>query len=99
MDIQINDISEPVIQKAGEALYFAQRLENSLITHLLVRKKISEKVISTAMIHEIEARVRGDKLTLGALIAELNCELGGLASKEWTPIQAALMSFGCCCIS
>ncbi len=23
----------------------------------------------------------------------------GLASKEWTPIQAALMSFGCCCIS
>ena len=76
MDIQLEDISEPVLRMAGQALYFAQRLENSLITHLLVRKKITVKAISSAMIQEIEAKVRGDKAMLGKIIQELNDELG-----------------------
>jgi len=76
MNVQLKDISDPVLKKAGEALYFAQRMEHSLITHLLVREKISEKVISAEMIHDIEARVRNEKATFGTLIKKLDNQLG-----------------------
>ena len=76
MEIQLNDISDKVLRKAGEALYLAQRLEHSLITHLLVREKLSAKVISTAMVHAIEAKVRGDRTTLGRLIRKLDEKMG-----------------------
>jgi len=76
MNVQLKDISEPVFKKAGEALYLAQRMEHSLITHLLVREKISEKVISTEMIHAIEERVRSEKATFGTLIKKLDEKIG-----------------------
>jgi hypothetical protein len=82
MDIQLNDISEIVLRKAGEALYYAQRLEHSLVTQLLVRERISERVITAAMIHDIEVRVRSKKATLGRLIKELDDKLGVMSPES-----------------
>lgn len=76
MDVQLKDIGDPILKKAGEALYFAQRMEHSLITHLLVRERISEKRITAEMILDIESRVRSEKATFGTLIKKLDKRLG-----------------------
>lgn len=73
MKLKLEDIDVSVREKVGVALYIAQRLEYSMVCHLIVRKKLHEKIVTDEMIDLIESQI-GNK-PLGWLIRTLDAEV------------------------
>ena len=77
----------------------ARRLLSSLLpAFFLLAPIVRAQTTDTELVRKLVTRV--DQLEHELAELKGNAVVAsGLASKEWTPIQAALMSFGCCCIS